>query len=209
MKKSSAFDTINHAILIACLKQWIGISGSALSWFNYTAGITCGVPQGSILGPILFYVYMLLLGHIIHKYNISFHSYADDTQLYLHIDIMIPTALLLSETDINCHMSQNCLQLNESKAELVPSEQSSNKKNLTWSTSRNDAEIFYSDLTFEEHVRSVVLSCFLQLRNVSNIKVVLSCADLKMEMHAFISSCPDYCNSLYTFFSQKSISCLA
>ena len=82
---SAAFDTVDHAILSDCLQHRAGIQAIALQWFNSylknitffvgnissSAAITCSVPQGSILGPILFSLYMLPLGSILHKHSLS------------------------------------------------------------------------------------------------------------------------------------------
>lgn len=69
--------------------------------------VTCGEPQGSILGPIVFTLCMLPLGPIFHQFNISYHCYADDTQLYLPLEP--------SDNNVKLWMALNCLQLNEAK----------------------------------------------------------------------------------------------
>ena len=97
---SAAFDTIDHSILIHRLTSWFGINGSVLSWLksylsnrSFYVNLTgtkssifqllYGVPQGSVLGPLLFILYTTPLSHIISKSASNHHLYADDTQLYM------------------------------------------------------------------------------------------------------------------------------
>jgi len=95
---SAAIDTIDHNILITRLSSWFGINGSVLSWFkSYISSCSfhvkcdnnllsfhsssCGVPQGSVLGHLLFLVYTTPLSTLISSLSFDHHLYADDTQL--------------------------------------------------------------------------------------------------------------------------------
>ena len=100
LDQSSAFDIVDHDILLQRLQTEAGLCGNVLNWFRsyLSARRQCviiggessdeytlqrGVPQGSILRPRLFSVYSQPLGSLIAKYGFRYHLYADDVQLYL------------------------------------------------------------------------------------------------------------------------------
>jgi len=136
---SAAFDTVNHQILLSILKMK-GISGTALQWFksylsvrsfrvlwrgvaSKTQHLATGVPQGSVLGPPLFFIYMTSLASICFKNKFfSYHCYADDTHLYLSFqpdDLTIAARISACLTEISSHEGPPTSKLNLVKTELL------------------------------------------------------------------------------------------
>ena len=229
---SAAFDTVDHTILTARLENCVGIKGTALNWFrsyltdrsfsvkvdsfvSSSAPLPHGVPQGSILGPLLFALYLLPLGSVFRKHGISFHFYADDCQIYFPVTQNNTVQRLLDCLhNIKTWLSVNFLSLNEEKTEVMlfgPSRSSSPSVDLaSLSPYLSDCVTnlgvkFDSDFRFEKQISSVVQKSFYQLRQIAKVKPLLSRSDLEKLIHAFISTRLDYCNALYIGISQASL----
>ena len=137
---SVAFDTIDHATLTYRLSDWYGISGQAQIWFSsylqirhqsvkiddtFSNRVTLSyvVPQGSVLGPVLFTLYTTPPSAIISSFDINHHLYADDTQIYMHLSVSNAKESLENLQHclmgVSAWMTGSKLKLNPSKTEFL------------------------------------------------------------------------------------------
>ncbi|KAL2080625.1 hypothetical protein ACEWY4_024418 [Coilia grayii] len=210
-------------MLLHRLKTWVGLSGHVLKWLeSYITGRTLnpnpkfyisigdhisknhdvpfGVAQGSCLGPLLFSLYMLPLGNIIKKHNIDFHSYADDTQLYISVEPNKTTALqsLTSCLSAVTHwMSNNFLKLNENKTELLLIGPKDKREALLPSLGNLNqyvreqvtslGVILDSDLSLKPHINKVTKTAYFHLRNIAKVRPFLTQPDLFLEKQVLLT----------------------
>jgi Reverse transcriptase (RNA-dependent DNA polymerase) len=137
---SAAFDTIDNSILLTRLEYNFGITGTALSLVTSylqnrsqavlirkdcspACSLLTGVPQGSVLGPLLFCLYTTPLSYIFYNSDVSYRLYADDTQLYISFsssDSVNSFSILSSTLDsVYSWFSSNRLSVNPSKTKFL------------------------------------------------------------------------------------------
>ena len=237
---SAAFDTIDHDILLDILSTSFGVRGDVLQWFSsylkdrsQTVQIgssfseehklSYGVPQGSVLGPILFTIYTTPLGRIIRNHGLTFHLYADDTQLYIAFKPCSSTsksdAIARVEAcveDIRIWMTNNLLKLNDDKTELiVVTSKDDIAKSLNVSVNvgghcinpseappRNLGVLFDSTCCLDAHVSKLSKCINFNLYSIGKIRKYLDKPTTQKMVHASVTSRLDYCNSL--LFGTKS-----
>ena len=220
------------------IENRLGIRGTALKWFesyltnrkfcvklnDVTSRFTnldCGVPQGSVLGPILFTVYTLPLGDIIRRHDIPFHLYADDSQKYAIFEFKeYATAISKIEllvSDIRSWYASNMLKCNDPKTEMMvisskfsPITDTLPVKvgNVSISAAtkiRNLGVIMDKHLSMTQHISNVVKNAFLKIREISYYRKFLTPSATKTLIHAYVTSRLDYCNGLLYGLPKESI----
>ena len=235
---SAAFDTIDHNLLLGRLTEWFGIDGVVLQWVrSYLTGrsqlvkidgelstpqlLLCGVPQGSVLGPLLFTMYTTPLSSIITSFGLKHHLYADDTQIYTSFsaDNISQSIIVLQNCTlaIQVWMNQNMLKLNPDKTELmvigniVQRKKVANifpvdllsQKFANIACMRNLGVAFDPGLSFKKHISNICKSAFYHIRDLRRIRIHLNKATAISIANALVSSRLDYCNSLLLGCSEK------
>ena len=205
---SKAFDCANHRLIIAKLKA-AGFQDSSLSWItSYLSGrsqkvvtssnestwenVINGVPQGSVLGPLLFTILVSDIGDVIKRGR--YHLYADDTQLYYTCKVEEANSTIAKINsdleNISNYSKRNCLKLNASKSKFIVIGSRPNLKKLK-STVLNEIKLgpdtierefsvknlgimFDEYFSWSKHVNLITAKAYGKLRQAYRFKNFLS-----------------------------------
>ena len=185
-----------------------------------------GIPQGSVLGPLLFSLYTTTpLSSIISRHKgIKFHFYANDSQVYILLSQKNASAafekLNRCLDDVKEWMSTSKLKLNPDKTEFIifGSKRQRDKLKACFpidilgnslcpaDSVKNLGVWFDSDFSLSKHVQNVYKSCFVKLRDFRHVRRFLTRDVSVLVANALVSSRLDYCNSLFRSLSKFNLS---
>ena len=227
LDQSAAFDVVDHEILLKRLEFSFGLSGCVLSWmrsyltdrsqyiqYNGRSEVTkvlFGVPQGSVLGPLLYSLYTADIYEVIEGYGLKVHGYADDLQIYEHVDpefkLELVNKFTLCFDAVKNWMTSNRLCLNPSKTELIwfssprrlyqcPVDPVSLCGSMVKPTTsvRDLGVILDNGLTMIPHVKRLISLCCFNIRQLRAIRKSLTVESAHALVRSLIHSRLDYCN---------------
>jgi len=227
---SAAFDCVDHTLLLQRLEHQHGLTGVVLQWLTsfvtdrtqqvaYDGQLSSvqplrfGVPQGSVLGPLLFVMYTAELHQVVSSHGLTLHQYADDCQIYLTTLVEDAPAAVgrFSQclTDVVEWMGSSRLRLNPTKTQVMwmGSKQRLQKIDIgeiqvmsstvrTVDTARDLGVVIDSGLSMADQVSAICRAAYYQLRQLRTVTRCLTPEATKTTVQAFISCRLDYCNAL-------------
>jgi hypothetical protein len=238
---SSAFDTVDHTLLLNRLES-AGVRSNALEWFrtyihnrsqsvnieshaSSSTNTKWGVPQGSVLGPILFILYINGVGEIIERWGVKHIIYADDIQLYLSSSpSTLTSTIAIMENCIDAikeWLHKSYLSLNESKSDAIIFGSKSlltkcavqtirvGSINVSFKEKvRNLGIMLDSHLTLKYHTSKITRSAYLSLRVISRQRRCLNYTARKMAVQALVHSQINFGLGLLNGITTSQVQCL-
>ena len=228
---SAAFDVIDHSILLHRLQHSFGVTGTAFAWLkSYLSGrqqfvraghasstitdCNTGVPQGSVLGPLLFSCYTSPVSLITSSYNMHIQQYADDTQIFLALSSNNLSAQLAEFTAcltaLHTWFTLNGLSLNGSKSEAIlfgthqrlrafpsiPSVTIAGSPVPLSDSITTLGVLLDKSLSFNTHTSAVCKSAYFHIRALRHIRPALTDEMASTLAVSVVQSRLDYANSV-------------
>jgi ribonuclease P/MRP protein subunit RPP40 len=229
-----AFDTVSHPKLISKLESY-GFSGFLLHWlkaflsnrsqsvkvdghFSSSVSVTSGVPQGSVLGPTLFLLFINDITDQLNNLDVSVKLFADDLKLYSVLDVGVSLDLqracdLISAWAADWQMQMSiekclCLRITNKKHHLpnMSDNYTLQTTSLSWSTEVRDLGVLIDDkLTFNNHVSYIVHKAHVRagliLRSFSSRNISL----LIKAYLTYVRPMLEYCSSVWSPYTLTNI----
>ena len=231
-----SFDGVDYQILLRKI-QSVGASTSALKWFNsYLTNryqvvrihssvydplpVECGVPEGSILGPLLFSIYVNDLPEV--PRHCSTECYVDDTKLFVSFNLHDSQRIVQEMNEDLLQVRNWCfgnrLLLNPDKTKLIVfgSRQMTSKlhefhlsllgKDISPVQSARDLGVILDpNLTFDNHITTSVSECIARLAQINRVKHCLDKNTLLTVIHALVFRKMYYCSNVWENITNKNV----